>query len=272
MGWGSLVFPLLIVTSGGGFSGFFLYSPATGSGNLFASIAAHDGTDAFGNAYLAGIVSYTNISGTFYAFQITSLSITVRSAATAAGPYSLFIGLFQFVPGNGWEFSGTGVDTLTINGGPAQPTMQLITDVATTEAINVEVTGDGHNRFQVRGDGLLNWGPGTTSADSSLSRGGANLLNASTCDLAVHTAGRGLRVAEGSNAKQGLTAAMAGGTLLVANTAITANSRLLLTRQAGGTNAGAVFESARVAGTSFTVTSTNAADTGQVAFEIFEPG
>lgn len=274
MGWGSSIFPLLIVTSSGGFTGFFLYAPTVGTGNLFASISPHGGTDPFGNAYLPGIVTYTNSGGTFYAFQITGINIQVSSAASAAGPYTLPLGQLQFVPGLGWELTGLASNgvALTINGGISQPTLQLITDAATTEAINIQVIGDAHNRFQARGDGLLNWGPGSASADSSMSRGGANLLNASTCDLAVHTAGRGLRVAEGANAKQGLTGAMVAGTLLVANTAITANSRLLLTRQAGGTNPGAVYESARVAGTSFTVTSTNAADTGQVAFEIFEPG
>lgn len=90
-------------------------------------------------------------------------------------------------------------------------------------------------------------------------------------NLRLSTIGKGVQVAEGANAKQGLTGAMVAGTLLVANTSVTANSRIQLTRQAGGANAGAVFESARVAGTSFTVSSTNAADTGQVAFEIFEP-
>lgn len=98
----------------------------------------------------------------------------------------------------------------------------------------------------------------------------AGTLTGSSFDAA--TAGQGVKVAEGANAKQGLTAAMVAGTLTVANTSITANSRIQLTRQAGGTNAGAIFESARTPGTSFTVASSNAADTGQVAFEIFEPG
>lgn len=90
-------------------------------------------------------------------------------------------------------------------------------------------------------------------------------------DWSVKTAGKGLRVAEGSNAKQGLSAAMVAGTVTVANTSITANSRIMLTRQDGGTNPGAVYVSARVVATSFTIVSTNAGDTGQVAYQIFEP-
>lgn len=111
-------------------------------------------------------------------------------------------------------------------------------------------------------------GAGIHQDGSVSSQGNMSAVNG---ELRAATIGRGLRVAEGANAKQGLTAAMVAGTLLVANTSVTANSRILLTRQAGGANAGAVYESARVAGASFTVTSTNGGDTGQVAYEIAEP-
>ena len=115
----------------------------------------------------------------------------------------------------------------------------------------------------VRGDGSGIQQDGSYRSNGDISAVAGNLQ--------ASTLGKGLRVKEGANAKQGVTAAMVGGTLLVANTSITANSRLMLTRQAGGANPGAVYESARVAGASFTVTSTNVADTGTVAFEIFEP-
>lgn len=116
-------------------------------------------------------------------------------------------------------------------------------------------------------------GPVYLSTDISqvLQTSGAGLVGLTGADLRLATLGKGLRVAEGANGKQGLSAAMVAGTLTVANSAITANSRLQLTRQNGGTNPGSVYESARIPGTSFTVTSTNAADTGQVAYEIFEP-
>lgn len=87
----------------------------------------------------------------------------------------------------------------------------------------------------------------------------------------VATAGFGLQVKEGSNAKQG-TAVLVAGTVTVANTAVTANSRILLTTQTPGGTAGFLVVSARVAGTSFTILSSNAADTSTVAYEIFEPG
>lgn len=60
MAWGSNLFPLLIITASGGFTGLFVYSPAPGPGKLIASMTAQNGTDPYGNAYQAGIVSYNN--------------------------------------------------------------------------------------------------------------------------------------------------------------------------------------------------------------------
>jgi hypothetical protein len=58
----------------------------------------------------------------------------------------------------------------------------------------------------------------------------------------------------------------------VANTNVTANSRIFLTGQVLGGTAGGLNVTSRTAGTSFVVTSTNAADTSTFAYEIFEPG
>lgn len=90
-------------------------------------------------------------------------------------------------------------------------------------------------------------------------------------NIIVRTAGKGIAVHEGTDCKQGLTAAMVSGKVVVANKSVTASSRIILTRQDGGTNPGAVYVSARVAGTSFTVLSTSGTDTGEVAYQIFEP-
>lgn len=87
----------------------------------------------------------------------------------------------------------------------------------------------------------------------------------------VQTAGQGLKVAEGANAKQGV-ATLVAGTVTVATTAVTANSRILLTVQTVAGTQGTVTVTARTAGTSFTITSTNVADTSTVAWEIIEPG
>lgn len=90
-------------------------------------------------------------------------------------------------------------------------------------------------------------------------------------DLDVNNPGRGVRVAEGANAKQG-TATLVAGSVVVANTSVTANSRIFLTSQADGGAPGFLRVSARVAGTSFTVTSSSGTDTSTFAYEMFEPG
>lgn len=90
-------------------------------------------------------------------------------------------------------------------------------------------------------------------------------------DIDMGTAGKGLKVKEGANAKQG-TAVLVAGTVTVADTAVTASSRIFLTSQADGGTPGFVRVSARTAGTSFTITSSNVADTSTIAYEIFEPG
>lgn len=83
-------------------------------------------------------------------------------------------------------------------------------------------------------------------------------------------AGSGLLVKEGSNCKQGV-ATLVAGTVVVANTSVTANSRIILTPQETGLFTGSLRVSARTAGTSFTILSTQITDTAVVAYQIFEP-
>lgn len=90
-------------------------------------------------------------------------------------------------------------------------------------------------------------------------------------NIDITTIGNGLKVAEGTNAKQGLVT-LSGGTLVVSNTSVTANSRIFLTCQVPGGTPGFLRVSARTAGTSFTILSSTVLDTSQVAYEIFEPG
>jgi len=115
--------------------------------------------------------------------------------------------------------------------------------------------------------------------DGSLCIGVGTGTTAPACDLKVNqngnvlisTVGAGLRVTEGTNAKQG-TCTMVGGNCVVANTAITANSRLFYNYQAPcSTNIGTLYEISRNASVNFTLRNTNAANTCVIAYEIFEP-
>lgn len=133
------------------------------------------------------------------------------------------------------------------------------------------VTGDTTAPFVATARGSLAWGSGAATRDVTLSRGAANRLDLTTADLRVVTAGRGLQVAEGSNAKMGTATLNGTTTVTVSTTAVTANSRILLTTQAPGGTVGSPYVFTRSAGTSFGIRSTDGADTSTVAWMIVEP-
>lgn len=142
---------------------------------------------------------------------------------------------------------------------------------ATNGAYAVFVSGDSSARWTLRADGRMAWGPGNSAADTTLARSAVGVLAVTTGSFDVATAGQGYRTAEGSNAKQG-TATLTAGSVVVANTSVTATSRIFLTSQADGGTPGFLRVSTRTAGTSFTITSSSGTDTSTVAYEIFEVG
>lgn len=81
----------------------------------------------------------------------------------------------------------------------------------------------------------------------------------------------GLSVKEGGAAATMGTAVLVAGTVVVPTTAVTANTRVFVSAQAAGGTPGVVAVSARAAGASFTLTSSNAADTSTVAWLLVEP-
>lgn len=85
------------------------------------------------------------------------------------------------------------------------------------------------------------------------------------------TIGAGVKVAEGLNAKQGV-ATLVAGTVVVANTSVTATSRIHITPQTLGTVTipSACGVSARTPGTSFTILASQSNDTSIVTWEMFE--
>jgi hypothetical protein len=94
-------------------------------------------------------------------------------------------------------------------------------------------------------------------------------VTAAAGDLLVGTAGKGLQVKGGSNAKIG-TAVLVAGAKTVSTTAVTANSRIFITSNVDGGTPGSLRVSAKVNGTSFTITSSSGTDTSTVAWMIVE--
>ncbi len=102
---------------------------------------------------------------------------------------------------------------------------------------------------------------GNTSVTSNIFNGNVTLANI----------GNGISIKEGTNAAMGI-GTLSGGTLVISNTRVTANSRIFLTDQGGTvTNLGSLYISARTAGTSFTVSSSNVLDASTFAWVILEP-
>ncbi len=91
-------------------------------------------------------------------------------------------------------------------------------------------------------------------------------------NLSLSVAGNKLLIKEGTNAAMGV-ATLVAGVAVVNTTVVSANSRIILTGQALGTVAipTARDVTARVPGTSFTITSAAATDTSTVAWVILEP-
>lgn len=197
--------------------------------------------------------------------------------------------------------SGSSTPALTTVTIPAQLVLQAGVSIiqqllalqgasATADLLSLFVTGDAFARFRARADGKMSWGPGTGARDTFLYRSGNNALQTdgfldmasgqsdgafaifggAANSLKLGTAGGGIGIAEGANARMGV-ATLVGGTVTVANTSVTANTRVFLTAQTSGAAPGALRVSARTAGTSFTVTSSSGTDTSQFAYLLVEP-
>ena len=158
------------------------------------------------------------------------------------------------------DTKGTGIqvfrigtrDALRINYTALSVNYLAVVPGATGSAAGLQAEGsDANINFSVSPKG---------SGDTALANG--NLL--------IQQVGKGIFVKEGLNAKQGI-ATLVAGTLVVVNTSVTANSRIMLTSQADGGTPGFLRVSARSAGASFTITSSSGADTSIVAYQIFEP-
>lgn len=108
----------------------------------------------------------------------------------------------------------------------------------------------------------------TTSLAEHLRITAAGQVVVTTANVQIVTIGNGLQVKQGTNAKIG-QATLVAGTVTVANTSVTANSRIFLTVSAAGGTQG-FLRTTKSAGVSFTITSTNAAETSVVDWMIVE--
>lgn len=193
-------------------------------------------TNAYGiytQINLGGSIAITNIYGHF------TDGVTLQSGSTVLTQYGSYV-----------SYQGTG-----------QTCFAFVAEGASNGALWLNSKADVGNA-----QGGIYWG---ASRDTNLYRFTASIL-ATDQDFALSTAGKGYRIKTGSNAKAGFQTLVAGSGV-VATTAVGSSSLIFVTDNTNAGVVGSVSVSARTAGSSFTITSTNISDTSSVAWIIFDP-
>jgi len=243
-----------------------------------------DGTTSDTNLYRVS-ANKLKTDDTFVSAQIDGVRIDTNPAATGDNMFVSTVaaeGNARFIitgeGGLNWGPGSAGSDTelkrydvasLRLVGGTFRSDM-FFAQVATagTDFVYANVTGDSAARLTIQADGQHNWGDGAGGNAVNLYRSTARL--ATDNNFAVNSAGKGLQVKEGSNAKMG-TSVLVGGTVTVSNTSVTASSRIFAFCNTPGGTPGFLRISARSAGTNFTILSSSGTDTSTVAWIIYEP-
>lgn len=213
----------------------------------------------------ANIAANVSIAGTL---SVTSGSETVGSNSAGEASIAMNQGPASAGSGTGFRFQTNSVEFW-------RTYMPSALSGSSAYIIRDQINGRTHVTYSAGATSLLAatdfassvYVGGQLSAVGNLSTSGSTT---SANDVSVTTAGQGLKVKEGSNAKSGV-ATLVAGVATVSNTSITAISRIQVTSQVDGGTPGYLRVSARVVGTSFTVRSGSATDTSTFAYFIVEP-
>jgi hypothetical protein len=182
-------------------------------------------------------------------YEIGQVVYTPKHAPTA---------FYLYAGGGIWALfaSGTG-DIVSILGTASQVTATVNAGVATL-SLPAAIVAPGSLATTT----TLTGGTGVTATTGNLTATNGNLV--------LGTAGNKISIATGTNGSAGTSGAMTAGSVVVATTAITANSLVFFTTHTLGTVTApqAYYVSARTPGTSFTITSADATDTSTVDYLI----
>ena len=238
------------------------------------SVALGYGADNFSNSYCVALGTQSVISANY--------GIAVGTGNTVSAADTIVIGHGSIDPGIAGSlqigspshkvtnaYLGEGADSdpgISPGSFALQPSRALGTNVAGAQLI----LAGGISTGNAAGGSVVIQTVPAGSSGSALNTRTTRLTISSAGDLSINTVGRGLQIKEGSNAKMG-TATLVAGTVVVSTAAVTATSRIFLTSQSDGGTVGFQRVSARTAATSFTITSSNAADTSTIAWFIVEP-
>lgn len=181
-------------------------------------------------------------------------SIDAANVNISLGGNTLIFGLLTLFAG------------MSVSGTSEFANLVRITSSGIGAAFRAQITGDVSPRFEISSTGQLLWGTGAGAGDTNLKRQAANILRT---DDALEI-GDTLRIDSGANCSIG-RATLVAGTVVVNTNKVTAASNVFLTCQTPGGTPGFLRVSARTAATSFTILSSNAADTSVVGWLIVEP-
>jgi hypothetical protein len=286
-------FPLVFQYSPAPFDRLFLaIATNIDLGGTFADISLWNGQGiALGNAG----ATYTGHN--FYIEPQHSWSYTPPGSSLGVGtatPSALFSVANKFTvddSGNVTSSGGTGSTTSLSagnNGSADGGNLNLSSPSGsnngsvTLSAGTSPVTGNGGNvAISATGGVALGGGVSITAGNSNGTAGSIVLtvgigtpngaVNVVNGNLAISTVGNGIQVKGGSNAKIG-SGTLVGGTVTISNTSVTTNSKIFVQDTTSGSlaNVGSLVVSAKSAGTSFTVTSSNILDTSTFDYFIVE--
>jgi hypothetical protein len=238
--------------AGIGINGIVSNSSATNNGQSFVPTYNQSGTAGFRCDWKSPFLQATGSGPQYLADWGTN------TAADGAGTHtSSFI-----MDKNGTSFFGSGSSA------------DLTTDklsVYSSTLNQLKLANTSTNYFTVNVNSTANATFNLTASSGTPAFTFSDPVNV-TGNLTLGTAGNGIYIKEGTNATSG-AATLVAGTVVVSTTKVTANSRIQLTAQSLGTIVipAALAVSARTAGTSFTILSSDLTDTSVVAWTIIEP-
>lgn len=273
-------------TGGGGYAGFAVHGATTPI--TLSGVTVFPGTDDNGTG--------TNSPQYGISVAATTTSFSLNQAYVHAATQAIYN------DGTNTQVL-IGPDVVTATGTTAAPAISataawnwLGTATATHTAaanniLQAGVVGDAYQRVLMRADGLTVLGSGAAAPDSGLfyrtgvaaiqtdsylsmngsgqSNGTFTVWSGNAKALIAGSAGGGLAIKEGTNARMGV-ATLAAGTVTVANTSVTATTRVLAFRQTAGGTLGHL-STTQTAGTSFTITSSSNTETSTVIWVLVEP-
>lgn len=234
-------------------------------------------TNAGNIAFLPNV----NVFTTSNLFSAPALINSLTPIASFSNSSPATVGVQQwggiYIGGNTWNTTATAQSTNSgwfVTSEGIQGTSATIADsLVFSSAIGLNSP---NTRLTLTSVGALT----TAGSSANLTIGGSATVNggitsttgnitSTAGDVIISTAGKGLQIKGGSNAKIG-TSVLVGGTVTVSTIAVTANSVVFLTVQVAGGTTGNLSIGTVTAGTSFVINSTSAIDTSTVGWVIIE--